>query len=608
MLRTRFSVLTVVVSLLLPGLMVAKQPATQENSAGAKIIDEGMNRSQAMATIRYLSDVIGPRLTNSPGQRRANKWTKEQLEKWGLKNAAVDPWGEFGRGWELKRFNASVATPDEYMAFRAFPKAWSPSTNGPITGNVVFVDATDEAGLEKYKGKLKGAMVLVAPERPVKPGFDPAAARQTDKQLTEMETDKGGAPQGQQFQMTPEQRAAMMFSARKTRFYYEEGAAVLVEPSQGVDSGTIRVTGASLPPVAGQMGGPGGGGQGAMRVYSKGAPTPLPQIVAEVEQYNRLYRLAKQDVAMRMTVDIDARFHDDDLKGYNTIAEIPGTDLKDEVVMIGAHLDSWHAGTGTTDNGAGVTVVMEAMRILAAAGLQPRRTIRVALWTGEEQGLLGSRHYVARHFASQENGDPIGGFGGGGGQQKIVKKPGYDKFAAYYNLDNGTGQIRGIYMQGNEAVRPVFKSWLSPYSAWGATTTTIRNTSGTDHLAFDAVGLPGFQFIQDPVEYQSRTWHTTQDVFDRAIEEDLKRSAVIMATFAYNSAMTEEKLARKASSTNLVAALIGGFDPAVLRDESSFHRSGLEHLICGHPLDPSEIPVEFPSLFTIGQRWYGYGE
>ena len=610
MLRTRVLVLTTIFSLLVPGVMIAKQPVAQDNSAGAKIMDEGMNRSEAMTIMRYLTDVIGPRLTNSPGQRRANKWTKEQLEKWGLKNAAVDPWGEFGRGWELKKFSASVSTATEYFPLRAFPKAWSPSTNGVLTGNVVYVDANDEAGLEKYKGKLKGAVVLVNPERPVKPGFDPAAVRQTDKQLSEMEADKGGAaPQGQMFQMTPEQRAAMMFSQRKMRFYYEEGAAVLVEPSMGVDAGTIRVMGASLPPVAGQMGGPGGGGQGGMRIYSKGAPTPLPQLVAEAEQYNRLYRLAKQGIEMKMSFEIDAKFYDDDLTGYNTIAEIPGTDLKDEVVMIGAHLDSWHAGTGATDNGAGVTVMMEAMRILAASGLKPRRTIRIALWTGEEQGLLGSRYYVAKNFASQENGEPVGGFGGGGGQQpKIVKKPGYDKFAAYYNLDNGTGQIRGVYMQGNEAVRPIFKNWLTPYSAWSATTTTIRNTGGTDHLAFDAVGLPGFQFIQDPVEYQTRTWHTTQDVSDRTIEEDLKRSATIVASFAYNSAMSDEKLPRKASPANLVAALLGGFDPSVLHDEVAFRNSGLEHLICGHPLHPSEIPSEFPSLFTLGQRWYGYGE
>jgi carboxypeptidase Q len=289
--------------------------------------------------------------------------------------------------------------------------------------------------------------------------------------------------------------------------------------------------GASLPPATG----PGGNPFAGPRVYSKGAPATIPQITAEVELYNRILRMVKQGMPVKMTVDIDARFYDDDLQGYNTIAEIPGTDLKDEVVMIGAHLDSWHSGTGATDNGAGVTVVMEAMRILAASGLKPRRTIRVGLWTGEEQGLLGSRGYVAKNLATLGDGSDAAAFGGG--PRKITPKPAHDKFAAYYNLDNGTGQIRGIYMQGNEALRPIFKSWLEPFGEWGSSTVTINNTGGTDHLAFDAVGLPGFQFIQDQVEYFTRTWHTTQDVYDRIIEEDLKRSAVIMAAFAYNSAM-----------------------------------------------------------------------
>jgi carboxypeptidase Q len=596
MIRGKFVSCVLLAALLLPGFAFG-----QQTDAVAKIKDEGMNRSEAMKTMRYLTDVIGPRLTNSPAQRRANRWTKEQLEKWGMKNAVVDPWGEFGRGWELKGFSASVIAPDEYMPFRAFPKAWSPSTNGTITGDVVYVDATDEAGLEKYKGKLKGAIILLSNERPVRPGFDPTAARQSDENLARMEQAQPNASAPPQRPQTPPnpQQGSQQFNARKFRFYFEEGAAVLVEPSGGVDAGTIRVMGATPAPQANPTGNPMMG----TRVYSKNAPATLPQLVAEVEQYNRLVRLAKQNVPLKMTVNLDAKFQDEDLQGYNTIAEIPGTDLKDEVVIIGAHLDSWHAGTGATDNGAGVVVVMEAMRILQAAGIKPRRTIRVALWTGEEQGLLGSRGYVAKNLATIGDGSDGAAFAAmGGGNRTINKKPGYDKFAAYYNLDNGTGQIRGIYMQGNEALRPIFKDWLTPFKDFNATTVTVNSTSGTDHLAFDAVGLPGFQFIQDPVEYTTRTWHTTQDVSDRILEEDLKRSAIIMATFAHNSAMSDEKLPRKDSPNTAIASILSGFDWQIKLDEAEFYNAGLNHSVCGHIIESEEVPHGFPQILTVGHN------
>jgi hypothetical protein len=452
MFRPKYISVILLVSLALPVFAFGQNM----NDAVAKFKDEGMNRSQALNTIRYLTDVIGARLTNSPNQRRANQWTKEQFTKWGLQNAAVDPWGEFGRGWELKRFAASVTTPTEYMSFRAYPKAWSPSTAGAITGDVFYIDATDEAGLEKYKGKLKGAIVLQVPSREVKPGFEPTATRNTDKGLMDLEY---AQPQpAQQFPApTAQQVAAQQFSARKFRFYMEEGVAVLIDNGFGTDAGTIRVMGASVPPSA-------TAGTPPPPVFAKNAPATIPQLVAEVEQYNRLMRLIQQGVPVKMTVDLETKFYDDDLQGYNTIAEIPGSDLKDEVVMIGAHLDSWHSGTGATDNGAGTTVVMEAMRILQASGFKPRRTIRVALWTGEEQGLLGSRGYVQKNLAVVGDGSPGALFGAlAGTKQPITKKPLYDKFAAYYNLDNGTGQIRGIYMQGDEQLRPIFREWLMPF-------------------------------------------------------------------------------------------------------------------------------------------------
>lgn len=586
-------------SMLLPSFALAQatEKAALVNNSTSTIRDEGMNRSQAMNIMRYLTDVIGPRLTNSPAQRRANRWTKEQFEKWGLKNAAIDPWGEFGRGWELKRFSASVQIGDEYMVFRSYPKAWSPSTNGAVTGDVVFVEATDEAGLEKYKGKLKGAIVLAAQPARIEPGFKPIATRVSDEELAQMEEAKpqpmgGGGPR---FNPTEAQRQAMQFNARKLRFYQEEGVAAMVEPSMGTDSGTIRVMGASLiPQAAANNANPLAG----MRVYSKNAPATIPQLVAESEQYNRLFRLVRQGTMAKMTVDLDVKFFDDDLQGYNTIAEIPGTDLKDEVVMIGAHLDSWHAGTGASDNGAGVTVVMEAMRILAATGLKPRRTIRVALWTGEEQGLLGSRGYVAKNFATIGNGSDDAAFRAMSGERPPMnKKPGYEKFSAYYNLDNGTGQIRGINMQGNEQLRPIFREWLMPFKDIKASTVSANSVGGTDHLAFDAVGLPGFQFIQDPIEYGGRTWHTTQDVSDRMLEEDLKRSAVIMAAFAYNTAMMNEKLPRKSEST---ASIFTDFNFYAELDEVKFRQAGFNHSVCGHEIGREEIPNGFPSFLTVG--------
>ncbi len=583
MLLKKYFAAVFIAALLMPMTAFGQATGTAKDAV-AKIRDEGMNRSQAMKTMNYLTDVIGARLTNSPSQKRSNVWTKEQFEKWGLQNAAVDPWGEFGRGWELTKFSSTVIAP-EYMPFRAFPKAWSPGTNGAVTGDVMLVNATNDEELAKYKGKLKNAIILDSPPRKVSPGFEPVATRHNENNLTEMEKRPLAAAAPQMRRPTEEQIAAAQFQARKFQFIIDEGAAMLIDTDATVNAGTIRVMGARIPQPMTP-----GSGPSNIRVYSKDAPATVPQMSAEVEQYNRLYRLVQQNVPVKMTVELGVKFYEDDLQGYNTIAEIPGTDLKDEVVMIGAHLDSWHSGTGATDNGAGTTVVMEAMRILQSSGLKPRRTIRVALWTGEEQGLLGSRGYVAKNFAERQ---------GTGPNSTIVRKSAYDKFAAYYNLDNGTGQIRGIYAQGNENARPIFKEWLEPFKDFNAITTTIADTGGTDHLAFDAVGLPGFQFIQDPIEYFPRTWHTTQDVSDRILEEDLKRSAVIMATFAYNSAMTNEKLPRKNDSTAFFSSLFSKGSFFYEMEEIAFMNSGLDFSICGHPVEEDEIPQGFPAVFAV---------
>lgn len=613
MLRQKFIVVSLVVSMLLPGLVFGQTPATPTNEAISKIIDEGTKRSQAMQTLRYLTDVIGPRLTNSPAQKRANNWTRDKLTEWGIANAKVDPWGTFGRGWTVKRYEASLVEPEQ-VPFHSYPKAWSPSTmtetaapptgkakknatpvvamsEGAVTGDVVYLEVKTEADLEKYRGKLKGAIVFTSDIREIKPGFDSVAARLDEKALLAL-ANATEVPPAPGFTLTPAIIAAIELNNKKIRMCYDEGAAVLVESST-LDSGTIRVMGASLPPSANPQtpGTPPTPNPNPVRVYSKDAPKIIPQIVAAVEHYNRVARLAQQGVKVRMTVDLRAQFNEDDLEGYNTIAEIPGTDLKDEIVMVGAHLDSWHSGTGATDNGTGVTVAMEAMRLIQASGLKPRRTIRIGLWTGEEQGLLGSRGYVSKYLAEAT---------GQGAQRQVTLKPDHDKFSAYYNLDNGTGQIRGINLQGNEQLRSVFRPWLQNFRDWNSTTISVQSVGGTDHLAFDSVGLPGFQFIQDPIEYFGRTWHTTQDVSDRVIEEDLKRSSVIMAAFAFQTAMMDGKMPRKSQGN--INRLALGFDRESLREEAQFRRLGLNFSICGHSIENEAVHDFFPLHLALGHQ------
>lgn len=510
------------------------------NDPVEKIKDEGLNRSQVMKTLSYLTDVIGPRLTNSPAMKRANEWTRDQLTQCGLRNAQLEAWGPFGRGWSLERFSAQLTEP-QFAPLIAYPKAWSPGTNGPLAGQVIFLDAKDEGELQKYKGQLKGAIVLASPPREIKAHFESLGTRLSEKELLDL----ANAPEpraGAARRYTPEALKALAFAAKKSQFITDEGAALIVESSPRGDGGTVFVQGAAVPGVAAYPASP-----NAKRAWQKDAPQIVPQIVVASEQYNRLVRMIQQKEKVKLTVDLGVRFHDEDLMGYNTIAEIPGTDLKDEVVMLGGHMDSWHGGTGATDNAAGVAVAMEAVRILQALKLQPRRTIRIALWSGEEQGLLGSRAYVAKHFGSikaSANEAMVTTFNEGQGRS-ITALPEYEKFSAYFNLDNGTGKIRGVYLQGNEAVRPIFRQWLAPFREMGASTLTIANTGGTDHLSFAAIGLPGFQFIQDEVEYETRTHHSNQDVFDRIQADDMKQAAVIMAAFVYNTAMRDEKLPRK---------------------------------------------------------------
>ena len=562
---------------------VAKPPTavyTAPPEVIEKIKNEGMKNSQVMQTLAYLSDVIGPRLTASPGMKRANEWTRDTLAKWGMQNAHLEAWGPFGRGWSLKKFYAMVDGPTAFPMI-AYPKAWSPGTDTLIqtpvaaptkgkaknqpapaatkadtayTAEVVHFNATNDAELEQYKGKLKGKIVLVGPIREIAARFQAPGTRLTEKDLLNLADAPDPAtvqrPAGRQGGPNNFQQLAQ-FNNRRIRFLYEEGAAVLIDAGRG-DGGTIFVQQASVvpnpPPAAGQQATPN------PRLYDKGAPIPI-QISAAAEHFNRVARMVDAGEKVTMTVDLNVEYQDQDLNGYNTIAEIPGTDKKDEIVMLGGHLDSWQSGTGATDNGAGCAVMMEAMRIIQALGLQPRRTIRIGLWTGEEQGLLGSRAYVKQHFGYFGDGNTPA-FGGGGGPnqnnapQPLTKLAEYDKLSSYFNIDNGTGRIRGVYLQGNDAVRPIFRKWLDSFTDLNkdlsVTTLTLANTGGTDHLSFDAIGLPGFQFIQDEVEYTTRTHHSNMDVFDRIQADDMKQISTIVAAFVYQAAMMDDMMPRKA--------------------------------------------------------------
>ena len=572
----------------------------------ARIRDEGLNRSEVMKTALYMTDVIGPRLTNSPGMKRANEWAVKSLKEYGLVNAKLEPWGPFGTGWTLKKFSAQVTDP-LCIPLIGIPKAWSPGTNGAVKGEIVHLDATDEKGLEKYKGKLKNAIVLVGSAREVKAHFEPEGVRYTAEQLLAManapepaaggfrrggpggggpamknageaakaEPGKdqpkgkrgggqggggrgqgGGGDQPKSDQAKAEQtknvinqiRGQASFPSQRIKFLLEEGAAATIEPSFTGDGGTLFVMSASVPQPAPKEGEAPRGFGARVNAYDKNAPATVPQIVVTIEHFNRLAAMLKAGEKLKGEVEIAVEFQKDDLMGYNTVAEIPGTDLKDEVVMLGGHYDSWHGGTGATDNAAGCSVAMEAVRIIQKLGLKPRRTIRIALWSGEEQGLLGSRGYVGQQFGKLQNaGSGMEGMFAGqmNPSAPIIKTAAYDKFQVYFNLDNGTGKIRGVHLQGNENARSTFRKWLHPFADLGANTITANNTGGTDHQSYDAIGLPGFQFIQDEIEYDARTHHSNMDVYDRLQADDLKQASTIMASLVWQAANMNERFPRK---------------------------------------------------------------
>jgi hypothetical protein len=522
------------------------QPATEslDMTMYQRIRDEGLNRSHVMELASALADGIGPRLTGSQNLAKANAWTRDTLTKFGLENAHLEDWGEFGMGWMQLNCWARMVTPDTAVLI-AQATPWSPATAGPVTGDVVFVNIQNEKDFDQYKGKLAGKIVLLGEMREVPPVDKVLFDRLTDKDLDDIENYPVSATAGG---IPPEMMARIRDRMERMRvidkivqFFADEKVAAVIEPSRD---------------------GRNGGGSGGVIFDDNGAAmgrTPyaadkrvkVPVMVAAIESYGRLYRLTQAHVPVTVEVDVETKFTGDHEHGFNTIAEIPGTDpkLKDQVVMLGGHLDSWAAGTGATDNGAGTVVAMEAVRILEALGVKPRRTIRIALWTGEEQGLFGSKGYVTQHFGSVKLSTAPD-------QMQLPEfmrraagplevKPEHSLISAYFNVDNGGGRIRGIYTQGNTAIGPIFEQWMAPLKDLGVTAVTNRNTGGTDHLSFDAVGIPGFQFIQEMLDYETRSHHSNADVYERLQAADLKQIATVEAIFVYNAAERDRMLPRK---------------------------------------------------------------
>jgi len=493
----------------------------------SRIRYEGFHNSKVMDYASGLMDSIGERLTGSPNMKRANEWTRDQFTAMGLSNAHLEAWGPFGRGWTSQYVNARMTSPD-IAPLIVYAKAWTPGTNGVVTGKCVRVTLEDKKDFDKYRGKLAGMIVLAGPDADLKPITEAPFKRLSDDDLAKIG----------EYQIPSERPMFRMaeFARRRqlmkelNQFYADEKVLAVIDHSRdSAGGGTVFV----------QSGGS----------YKPGETTTVPQLTMASEHWSRIARLLQQKKDVTLELNVANTFYDDDPMQYDTLAEIPGTDKKDEIVMLGAHLDSWHAGTGATDNGAGTIVMMEAVRILKTIGVKPRRTIRIGLWSGEEEGLLGSQYYVQQHFGSRPPlDDPdMKGMPTLLRRQagEVSVKPEQAKVSAYFNVDNGTGKIRGVYLQENQAVAPIFEAWMKPFKDLGMTTLTMRNTGGTDHQSFDAVGIPGFQFIQDPIEYDTRTHHSNMDVYDRLQPEDLKQIAVIVAGFVYDAAMRDPMLPRK---------------------------------------------------------------
>jgi hypothetical protein len=489
--------------------------------------------SKVMDTAFYLTDVHGPRLTGSPQAKAAGEWTVKKLQEWQLANVKMEAWGPFGRGWSCTHFSAELKEP-EFQPLIGFAQPWSPGTDGPVSGQAILAVLNSPADLENFKGKLKGKIVLTAAPHASEMVTSPYTHRLTDAELEEAATSPeptSGNPAALPLGFSrPTAGVALAgrggrgaapatggrggfagrgFRAQLNQFLKDEGVLVVLSPGNGPDGGTVMGSAAGSPNASEAL--------------------PPPSVIVTNEHYNRIARLLEKNIPVTLAFDIQAKFTEP-ADSFNIVAEIPGTDPNAGMVMLGGHFDSWTGGTGATDNAAGSAVAMEAMRILKTLNLKMRRTVRLALWTGEEQGILGSRAYVKEHFADPADMKP---------------KPEHAKLSGYFNLDNGSGKVRGIYIQDNDEIRPIFEAWMAPLKDMGASTLTIRNTGSTDHMSFDAVGLPGFQFIQDPLEYGTRSHHSNMDLYDRLQANDLEQASAVMAWFVYNTAARPEMLPRK---------------------------------------------------------------
>lgn len=513
---------TAALSLLLSVALPAEEAI--DLAALHRIKAEAFNNSQVMDHLFYLSDVYGPRLTNSPGHRAAGEWVVKRLQSYGLQNVRLEKWGPFGQSWKLNHFSAHLLQP-QYAPLIGFPLAWTPGTNGIVTGEPVLAPLHNESDFAKYKGKLKGKVVLTMDPKAIAMVTQPLARRLTAEELAQRSLvpdpsrlGPGGPPPRSPATAAappPDRQAAAKFKKSAYQFLKNEGALVVLEYGYNGDGGTVFAS------------------SGGTREVND--PVPPPVVALTPEHYNRIARLTAKEIPVKLEFDIQTEFLKGDTDSFNVVGEIPGGNKKDEIVMLGGHLDSWHGGTGATDNATGCSVAVEAVRILTSLHLKLDRTVRIALWSGEEQGLLGSKAYVQKHFAARDT---------------MEKKPEYDKLSAYYNDDTGTGRFRGISIGGNDMAKPIFEAWLKPLAdleattVAGATAPPTRQPGGTDHTSFTWIGLPGFSFIQDPMEYQTRTHHSNMDLYDRVQPGDVMQGSAIMAWFVYNTATRPEMMPR----------------------------------------------------------------
>ncbi len=495
-------IVTLVISLLLvqptaTSAQIAREAVDLE--VVRQIREEGFERSQIEAMARHLTEVIGPRLTGSPGMKKANEWTVRMFEEFGLENVVIEPWGEFGRGWSNEGYAGRILTPFQ-QPLHGQPRAWTGSTDGTVRGQAVVAPIQSMEDVERYRGRLADAFILQSDMAEVTPEFEHRDRRMSLESLLAPAVPRSGRRGGRGGRGGSDREAIRQAQAAFTELAVAEGAAAFLRIS-GRGDGVID-----------------GSSAGSRQA---GAPEGLPHVSLTREQYNQIYRNVTNGVPVEIEMLVENRFYEDDLQQYNSLGEIPGSDKADELIMLGAHLDSWHMGGGATDNGAGSVIMMEAMRILKAIGVQPRRTIRIALWSGEEQGLIGSSRYLDNHPEL------------------------HDKISAYVNVDNGTGRLRGIWNQSNAAATPVFEQILWPFRDLGVVAVKHGNTGGTDHLSFDRRGIPGFNFIQDPIEYGINTHHTELDTFDHLVIEDLQQAAVVVAATVYALAMRDDMMPRK---------------------------------------------------------------